>query len=155
MFPFSHVEDKYLQKNLPLSKNNKKVENFDCIILGAGIAGLGAAKVLKSSKINFIVLEAQNRVGGRINTVEMKTLKGNGKKIYVDSGAQWIHGRNNKFYEMAEQFNLIRKELSDEASGDFIREDGYKFDDDFVKKVDFNFGYTQTDSWLKSRVFHN
>lgn len=113
--------------------------NFDAIVLGAGISGLGAGKALKEANVSFVILEGSDRVGGRINTVE---LSGNSdsNKVLVDAGAQWLHGKNNELFKFANKFNLMRPELSDEGQGDFLREDGVKFDEFFVKKVDFKFG---------------
>jgi spermine oxidase len=107
--------------------------HYDAIVLGAGISGLGAGKVLKKANLNFVILEGQDRVGGRINTVEMD-------EVRVDAGAQWLHGRNNELFKFAEKFNLIRPELSEEAEGDYVSEDGEKLDEFFVKKVDFKIG---------------
>lgn len=40
------------------------------IIIGAGVAGIAAAtKLLKNNFNNFIILEAENRIGGRIQTL--------------------------------------------------------------------------------------
>lgn len=40
------------------------------IIIGAGVSGIAAAtKLLKNNFNNFIVLEAENRIGGRIQTL--------------------------------------------------------------------------------------
>lgn len=89
-----------------------------------------------------MILEGSDRVGGRINTVKTKTLKGsmNNVPVMVDGGAQWLHGRSNELFKVAEGSNLIHSELSQEAEGDFIREDGLKLDEYLVKKVDFKFG---------------
>lgn len=38
-------------------------------IIGAGAAGIKAAIELKNAGVDFILLEAQNRIGGRIKTV--------------------------------------------------------------------------------------
>jgi monoamine oxidase len=56
------------------------------LIIGAGAAGLGAAKEAKSQNCTVTVLEARNRLGGRINTETM------GASLKVDMGASWIHG---------------------------------------------------------------
>ena len=42
--------------------------NPDVVIIGAGTAGLGAAKTLQQAGISFIVVEADNRIGGRVFT---------------------------------------------------------------------------------------
>lgn len=111
-----------------------EVSHYDAIILGAGIAGLGAGEVFKRANLNFVVLEGQDRVGGRINTVNLND------KISVEAGAQWLHGKDNELYRYAKMFDLIRPELSEEAEGDYIREDGEKFDEFFVRKIDFKMG---------------
>lgn len=50
----------------PNEKNLKKV-----IIVGAGISGLSAANTLLEKGFNnFLILEAHNRIGGRINTIK-------------------------------------------------------------------------------------
>jgi spermine oxidase len=113
--------------------------HYDAVVLGAGMAGLGAGLVLKRENMNFVVLEAQGRVGGRVHTVEIVGSAHPGK-LKVDAGAQWLHGRDNELFKFADKFNLIRSELSEEAEGDYIRDDGEKIDEFFVKKVDFKIG---------------
>ena len=56
------------------------------LIIGAGLSGLEAARLLHQNRIRAIVLEARNRTGGRIWSVKMK----NGHVF--DMGAGWIHG---------------------------------------------------------------
>lgn len=117
-----------------------EVSHYDAIILGAGIAGLGAGTVLEKAKLNYLILEGSDRVGGRINTVWLGNSQGNSEKVYCDAGAQWLHGRENDLFRFAESFGLIRPELSEEAEGDYIQENGNKIDEFFVRKVDFKFG---------------
>lgn len=117
------------------------IESYDVIVIGAGISGLGAAEVLKKAGVSYMVLEGQSRIGGRISTIEMMNLRDNVKnKINIDTGAQWLHGKNNELFKLANNFNLIRPEESSEGEGDYIRDDGLKFDEFFVKKVDFKIG---------------
>lgn len=55
------------------------------IVVGAGISGLAAARRLKERGFTVTVLEAQDRVGGRLRS--NRTLG-----IAFDEGASWIHG---------------------------------------------------------------
>lgn len=115
-------------------------EFYEIIVLGCGIAGLAAGRVLNSAKVNFLMLEASNRVGGRIHTVNMRNLRDDGEIVRVEAGAQWIHGKNNELFQYANKLGMIRSELSEEAEGDYVREDGAHFDDFFVRKIDFKIG---------------
>ncbi|SVB10757.1 uncharacterized protein METZ01_LOCUS163611, partial [marine metagenome] len=44
------------------------VTNPDVVIIGAGVAGLEAAKTLRDKGISFVVVEANYRIGGRVHT---------------------------------------------------------------------------------------
>lgn len=63
-----------------IEPNDKKV-----IVVGAGISGLAAAKKLKIAGFEVVVLEAQDRVGGRLRT-------NRSLGVAFDEGASWIHG---------------------------------------------------------------
>lgn len=58
------------------------------LIIGAGIAGLGAAKFFKDLNIDVTVIEAQGKVGGRLKTDRSLGFA-------FDEGASWIHGPSN------------------------------------------------------------
>ncbi|WP_353864336.1 flavin monoamine oxidase family protein [Svornostia abyssi] len=57
------------------------------IVVGAGMAGLGAASELRRAGVEPIVLEARSRIGGRVHT-------GTELGAPVDLGAAWIHDPN-------------------------------------------------------------
>lgn len=67
------------------------------IIIGAGISGLSAAKKLKKKGFTVIILEAQEKVGGRLRTDRSLG-------VAFDEGASWIHGPNgNPITNLASQ----------------------------------------------------
>lgn len=69
------------------------------VVLGAGIAGLAAAKALAAAGAQVTVLEGRDRTGGRIHTV-----KTNGRP--VDLGASWLYGSDdNPIAKIAKQAN--------------------------------------------------
>lgn len=72
--------------------------DYDVVILGAGAAGLAAAAELAPSGRRVLVLEARDRIGGRVWTREVS-----GLPVPVELGAEFIHGRP------AATFALMRK----------------------------------------------
>ncbi|GAA5028175.1 flavin monoamine oxidase family protein [Microbacterium fluvii] len=61
------------------------MEKFDVIVVGAGVAGLTAARLLSRAGRSVVVLEARDRIGGRVHTDRSSGLA-------TDLGASWIHG---------------------------------------------------------------
>lgn len=60
---------------------------MDVIIIGAGAAGLMAAKKLTEAGQKVCVLEARDRIGGRIYTLNHKTVE-----LPTEAGPEFIHG---------------------------------------------------------------
>jgi monoamine oxidase len=87
------------------------------IVIGAGISGLAAAESLGRSGVRATVLEARNRIGGRIWTDRSLGAP-------VDMGASWIHGeRKNPITALCRR-NSIRTLASDLDDRALIDRDG-------------------------------
>lgn len=63
----------------------------DVVIIGAGLAGLGAASAVRAAGRRAVVLEASGRVGGRAWTAHPHALGG----VWFDMGAVWFHDAEN------------------------------------------------------------
>lgn len=118
-------------------------QEYDVIVLGAGLAGLGAAKeLIEQGGLRVCILEAQHRAGGRVCTVPLNTWEDQtpDRRFRVEAGAQWLHGKDNSLFEIAERHGLLSDQPGEEGRGQFIRNDGYVFDPSTVKKIDFEVG---------------
>ena len=70
------------------SRSNHRVH--DVIIIGGGVAGLSAAQeLLRNGCDNICVLEAQNRLGGRVKQVSGIV------PWELDAGAELVHGQDS------------------------------------------------------------
>ena len=63
----------------------------DVVVIGAGLAGLGAAAALRGWARVAVVLEAAGRIGGRAWTAYPPALGG----VWFDMGAIWLHDAEN------------------------------------------------------------
>lgn len=97
-------------------------EVYDVIVVGAGISGLAAANQLKKMNYKVLVLEARDRVGGRIWTDHSFGPP-------VELGAHWIQGvEKNPIAELASKLNL------DVATTDFDNSVFYQSDGKLVNQ---------------------
>lgn len=77
-----------------------KCNNTRIVVIGAGFAGLSAALKLKKEGIEAIILEARERVGGRVKT----HYTANGTQIPL--GGQWIGPTQDKMYELVKKYGI-------------------------------------------------
>lgn len=92
-----------------LTSCTKEAINKSVIVIGAGISGLAAAKTLKDKGFSVTVLEAQEKVGGRLRS--NRTLG-----VAFDEGASWIHGiTGNPITDLAQKSGMTTFETVDES----------------------------------------
>lgn len=73
---------------------------FDSIIIGAGLAGLSTATELSSAGRKVLVLEARNRVGGRVENVVLSD------GHVVEMGGQWVAWGHDEMRSLIAQEGL-------------------------------------------------
>jgi monoamine oxidase len=76
------------------------------IILGAGAAGMAAAAVLSEKKISTLILEARDRIGGRICTIHDPAFA-----IPIDLGAEYVHGDPEVTWKIIREAKLIAHDV--------------------------------------------
>jgi monoamine oxidase len=79
----------------------------DVLVLGAGAAGLAAAQELSQAGLRVIVIEARDRVGGRIFTQHVP-----GHPLPIELGAEFIHGRPPESFALVAQAGLLLYEIN-------------------------------------------
>jgi len=97
---------------MPLNQHSLE-SHYRVAVIGAGIAGVTAANTLlasgKFSADDICVLEAADRIGGRVETRKFS----NELSMNVELGAAWIHGtEGNPFIALAKKFGIEWKEVS-------------------------------------------
>lgn len=76
------------------------MNRHDVVVIGGGISGLSAAKLLVESGLNVVVLEARDRVGGRTYTTRNQYVK------YVDLGGAYVGPTQNRIFRLAKELGV-------------------------------------------------
>jgi monoamine oxidase len=95
-----------------MAQRNSLVQTTEVLVLGAGIAGLAAARMLAELGVGCTVLEARDRIGGRIHSLQ--TPHG-----VVELGAEFVHGHDPVLWRLFEEADA----KTNERDGAMLRED--------------------------------
>ncbi len=95
---------------------------FKIIVVGAGASGLMAARLLAEEKYSVAVIEARDRPGGRIHTIDSRF------SLPIEAGAEFIHGSQP-----------LTQSLVEEAKGSLSHLSGnwYQYWDGAVREHNF------------------
>lgn len=108
----------------------KIMESKRIVIVGAGAAGIATAiRLLESGFENVLLLEAENRFGGRIHTILFAD-------NVVDLGAQWCHGeQGNAIYEITRDLDMLQSTNETEGNFKCIRSNKEVVSDTVIGKI--------------------
>jgi monoamine oxidase len=73
-----------------------------CVIIGAGLAGLAAGYKLKKKGWKITILEARDRIGGRVFTYHFRE----NPELYCELGGEWVGREHNRVIRLCKQFGL-------------------------------------------------
>ena len=82
------------------SESARGPRRCEVAIIGAGLSGLRAARELVTAGVDVLVLEAQNRVGGRTRTEHID------RDTFIDHGGQWVSPGQNAIVALAEDLGV-------------------------------------------------
>lgn len=86
---------------VPNAKADSAAGKERILVVGAGAAGLAAARTLHDQGREVVVLEARKRLGGRVWSNRVWP------DVTLDMGASWIHGRHgNPLTELAQRYQI-------------------------------------------------
>ncbi|MDN4526425.1 flavin monoamine oxidase family protein [Fictibacillus fluitans] len=117
-FPTNFSSLKYPDDMLAIIRNGLKqsASQKDILIAGAGMSGLVTASLLKQAGHRVTVLEANQRIGGRVFTVRKPFTEGN----YLDVGAMRIPDTHVLVFEYIRRFKLRTTKFINRTKRDII-----------------------------------
>ncbi len=100
----------------------------DVIIIGAGASGISAATALARAGLSITLLEARDRIGGRICTLQDPKLH-----APIELGAEFIHGRPHEILDLLKNHQVQIREVDGD---NWCVEEGRVSPCDFFSDVD-------------------
>jgi monoamine oxidase len=120
---------------------------YDAIVVGAGAAGLAAARELTQAGVKTLVLEARDRLGGRVHTISQAL------PYPIELGAEFIHGRPHELLGAADKMQMPLCA----CGGDhlFVRDGMLVPSNQFWHEVDHIFGLMKQEENKPDRSFRD
>lgn len=106
------------------------------IVLGAGFSGLSAALKLHDAKVDFVVLESRNRVGGRVFTHVLDDVH----DLRVELGAEWVGKSHEEVQKLCKRFDieLLNNQFETDLlfRGSYQPSDQWEFTEEWKKRFE-------------------
>lgn len=124
-------------------------QTFDVVVIGAGLSGLAASITLVKAGKSVAILEARDRIGGRIHTLHDPNWP-----VPLEYGAEFVHGRPPELMKLLRAANLSVYDVTDthfapNAFGKLRREEDFWDEMDKVfKKIDRHRGEDCSFEWF-------
>lgn len=109
-------------------KKSEVAMSCDVIIVGAGVAGLACAHELTGRGLEVLVIEARDRIGGRVRTIIPQA-----NSHAVELGAEFIHGKPDLLLQWLHKLELPYYDVCDTH---FFRKPGRLKQIDFRRKIE-------------------
>jgi L-amino acid dehydrogenase len=75
---------------------------YDCVVIGAGLSGLIAARDLQRSGRSVLLIEARDRIGGRMHGQQLASGQ------WIDRGGQWVGATHDRFRALLDEYGVRR-----------------------------------------------
>jgi len=141
---FGYINFGVMRQNSELDDDFTEGPKMSVCVIGAGLAGLGAARQLKSLGHKVVVLEASDRPGGRVDTREFETSssfdpdKSDRVGVVADLGGSILSGtKGNPLCVIAKQLGIKPHVIASDCP--LYDDEGNLVDDVVDKRVEDNF----------------
>jgi monoamine oxidase len=95
-----------------LYKNTLAFRKYSCIIIGAGLSGLAAAYALRRAGWEVTILEARERIGGRVLSYNFQQ----NPNLTCELGGEWVGASHERVQALCREFNIVLQDHRFSAS---------------------------------------